>query len=109
MNDLGMRNILIKGNISSYQLKIIDYEKTIQITDDELNLKTLTSIYEVEQFNNIQLKNNNIINVNEDLEPNIFSYVYMKDYLYFLSSICSQYKYTNEYNILYGIIKHCVR
>ena len=108
MNDLGMRNILIKGDISSNELKIIDYEQMVEVTNEQLNLKILTSIYELEQFNDVQLKDKNIVNTKEEIEPNIFSYVYMKDYLYLLTSMCSEYKYTNEYNIIYGIIKHCV-
>ena len=108
MNDFEMSNILIKGDISSNELKLIDYEQMVEVTNEQLNLKTLTSIYELEQFNDVQLKDKNIVNVEEEIEPNIFSYIYMKDYLYLLTSMCSEYEYTNEYNIIYGIIKHCV-
>lgn len=108
MNDLGMRNILIKGDISSYDLKLIDYEKTTEKTNEEMNLKNLSSIYELENYNDVQLKDKNIINSKNIEEPLVFSYLYMKDYLYLLSSICIEYKYSEEYNTSYSIIKHCV-
>ena len=106
--DFHVNNILIKGDISSHDIKLIDYENILEITTEEINSKTLSSIYELEYFHEVTLKDKKIINSEIKYEPEVFCYIYMRDYLYLLSSFSGMYFNTNEYDIVYGIIKHCV-